>query len=327
MASVRFEARTLALHDDESVLECLERHGVEIASSCRSGICQSCLLRCLEGRPPSHAQAGLRPELVRQGGFLACSWRPEGDVVVARPDDAGFRTRARVYEITPLRDAILRVRLTPELRFEYVPGQFANLVRPEGVVRSYSLASHPEEDDFVEFHVAAMPNGRMSGWLANQASPGDLLDIMGPLGHCYYVKEEVDRPLLLVGTGTGLAPLYGILRDALRKGHSAPIHLVHGSVTDAGLYLVEGLRALAYAYPNLEFTPCVLEGAGARPGVTVGAIDALVMNHRPSYRGWRAYLCGHPDIVKLLQRKLFLAGAALSDIHADAFLPSATKNG
>jgi NAD(P)H-flavin reductase/ferredoxin len=325
MPLIHFDGAALDCADGETVLECMERNGVDIASSCRSGVCQSCALRCVEGTIPSSAQAGLKPALQQQGFFLSCSWSPTEDIRVVRVDDAGQRVSAVVQEVAPLGGVILRVRLTATAPFAYAPGQFANLVRPGGVVRSYSLASLPGVDDFLEFHVAEMPNGRMSGWLANDAAPGDSIDLLGPLGHCYYIPEPAPRPMLLAGTGTGLAPLYGILRDALARGHSAPVHLVHGSVKASGLYLVDELRRLARDHENVTYTPCVLDGEGAGADVTVGAIDALILGSRPNYKGWRAYLCGHPDIVRTLQRKLFLHGAALSDIHADAFLPSADK--
>jgi len=223
--------------------------------------------------------------------------------------------------------AILRVRVTADRPFSYAPGQFANLVRPGGVLRSYSLASLPDVDDFLEFHVAEMPNGLMSGWLAKEAAPGDTLELLGPLGQCFYLPEPTARPLLLAGTGTGLAPLYGILRDALANGHTAPIHLFHGSVNRSGLYLVDELRALEAQHPNLTYTPCLLNADETDLTITTGAIDALILASRPNFKGWRVYLCGHPDIVRILQKKLFLAGAALSDIHADAFLASAGKSG
>jgi NAD(P)H-flavin reductase len=127
--------------------------------------------------------------------------------------------------------------------------------------------------------------------------------------------------MLLAGTGTGLAPLYGILLDALSQGHKGPIHLFHGAVHEGGLYLQAALRSLAARSPNVEYTPTVLNGSD--PAIATGSIEQIMLERRPQLSGWRAFVCGDPVIVKLLRKKIFLAGAASCDIYADAFVPSA----
>jgi len=162
----------------------------------------------------------------------------------------------------------------------------------------------------------------MSGWIHDHAKVGDRLTVLGPSGSCFYVPGNEDQPLLLAGTGTGLAPLYGILLDALRHGHRGLIHLFHGAVHEGGLYLVEELRRLAALHPQVEYTPAVLNGNGL-DAFPVGPVDQVVLQHRPKLNGWRAFVCGDPAIVNVLRRKIFLAGAASRDIYADAFVPAA----
>ena len=98
--------------------------------------------------------------------------------------------------------------------------------------------------------------GRMSGWLAEGARPGDLATIQGPSGHCFYVPGREDQEIVLAGTGTGLAPLYGIVQDAVRHGHKAPMTLFHGARDPDGLYLVEPLRDLERRVPWFRYVPC-----------------------------------------------------------------------
>lgn len=125
-----------------------------------------------------------------------------------------------------------------------------------------------------------------------------------------YVPGREQQPLLLAGTGTGLAPLYGIARDALAAGHHGPIHLVHG-VPSRRLYLRPELLALADEHANFTYTASVLDEDGP--------MDKAMLARHPSLKGWRAYVCGDPAIVQRMRKTLFLAGAALNDIHADAF--------
>jgi len=320
MPHVTFQGERYAARDGESVLDCLLRHGFRPPHSCKSGVCQSCIVRAVAGAVPEKAQAGLRDTLRAQGYVLACSLVPEGDVDIALIDTALMRTPGRIESIEPLNAAVARVCVGVEKPLEYRPGQYVNLVREDGLVRSYSIASVPEEDEVIELHVAHVANGKMSGWLCSGAARGARIELLGPAGNCFYVPGAPEQPLFLAGTGTGLAPLYGVVRDALLRGHDGPIHLFHGSVRPEGLYLVDELRALAARHANLRYYACVLEGEAE--GIVTAPLDRFSLQTVPDLTGHKAYLCGHPDFVRLMQRKVFLAGASLSAIYADAFLPS-----
>jgi len=126
--------------------------------------------------------------------------------------------------------------------------------------------------------------------------------------------------LLLCGTGTGLAPLWGIVRHALHSGHRGPIVFMHGARTPAGLYMREPLQRLAGAHAQVSYLPCVLDGGG--DGIATGAVDVLarqVLAGMGAAAGVRAYLCGDPGLVRGLQRTLFVAGMSRKRIMADAF--------
>ncbi|WP_257450988.1 2Fe-2S iron-sulfur cluster-binding protein [Archangium lipolyticum] len=319
MTRVKHEGQWYGLDEGESVLDGLLRGGVAVPHSCRAGACQSCLMRAERGDVPAKAQVGLKETLKAQGYFLACACRPDSELEVASAG-ADLRVSARIASLERLSDSVLCVRLRPEGGFEYRAGQYVSLLRADGLARSYSLASQPHEDT-LELHVRRISGGRMSGWLFDEARPGDPVELQGPAGECFYVPGRPEQPLLLAGSGTGLAPLYGIVRDALAQGHTGPIWLFHGAVDASGLYLVDELRALQSRHPQLQYRPCVLRGP-ERVGVSVGALDALIKDACPRPAGWRAWLCGNPDLVLSLRKKLFLAGLSLKEIHADAFLPS-----
>jgi NAD(P)H-flavin reductase/ferredoxin len=321
MAVVQFEDAVYALRPGETLLDGLERGGAQVPSSCRNGVCQSCLMRAEAGAPPAASQKGLGETQVAQGYFLACQCVPGEDLSVARPDDAGRMLETRVVALVRLNARVWSLRLACPAGFSYRPGQFINLMR-DGVVRSYSLASVPGLDDTLACHVMHYPGGSMSGWICTEACPGDSLKIAGPLGSCFYTPGRPGQPLLLMGTGTGLAPLYGILRDALQQGHTGPIHLFHGSLRADGLYLVDELRALARTHPQVAYYPCSLEESGD-PEIHAGDLGAYAKARIGDLGGWRVFLCGAPDFVKQSQRACFLAGANMADILADAFLPAA----
>ncbi len=324
MARLGFGGAVYETNAGESVLECLERMGHAPPSSCRSGQCQSCLMQVVEGELPAGCQEGLKDAWRERGLFLACMCRPEAPLVVAFPDAHTAEVPGRLVRRERLSDDVVRLFVEPLGPFPYRAGQFVNLVRPgTGVIRSYSIASLPERG-LLELHVREVPGGRMSPWLCREAPVGEQLGLRGPAGDCFYLAEP-DQPLLLVGTSTGLAPLLGVLRDALARGHRGPITLYHGSVRVGGLYLHDELRALDDAHPQLRVVHAVLEGP-APEGVEQRSLEELVVKqHRDRLPSARAWICGAPAFVKGLKRTLFLAGMPLAAISSDPFTPAPSR--
>ncbi|MBS1835169.1 MAG: 2Fe-2S iron-sulfur cluster binding domain-containing protein [Acidobacteria bacterium] len=323
MPSITFEGQDREVLPGETVLDCLLRSGVAVPHSCKAGACQSCLMKAEANVGLESAQAGLKDTLRAQGYFLACSLRPSADVAVSLPGGE-VRTAARITRLDSLNETVLRVRLRVEEPFPYYPGQFLSLVRSDGLARSYSLASLPHESD-LELHVRRIPGGAMSEWLHSDSPEGETVWLQGPAGNCFYVPGSPEEPLLLVGTGTGLAPLYGIARDALAQGHTGPIWMFHGALTPAGLYLTRELQEMSARHANLHYVRAALRDGGV-DGVEDGELDACIRARLPKLAGFKAYVCGDPALVNSLRKKLFLAGIASKAIYADAFLPSSSPS-
>lgn len=326
MPRIHYQDQSITLEDGQTVLDSLLAQGHDIANSCRAGVCQSCLLQATEGTVPSKAQAGLKPTQIAQGYFLACQCVPENDLVIHQPNQASLRQTATVTGLTRLSGQVMALTLQPEGDYAYYPGQYTTLWRDQKLGRSYSLASVPSLDEGLHFHVRQVPNGQFSGWVFDALQLGDRLAIQAATGDCIYLPEDPQRDLLLVGTATGLAPLYGILRDALQQGHQGDIHVFHGALDNAGLYLRDELAALAAAHAQVHYHPTVLQTSEqADPYVQRGQVDQLALALLPSLNDPTAYLCGAPEFVQSLRKRLFLAGMANKRIHADAFVPAAAN--
>ena len=323
MPSITFEGNTYQCQPAESVLDILLRHKVEAAFSCRAGSCQTCLLHCLEGEVQAAAQKDLKPALKDLNYFLACQCIPQGDLQIAAPTAADVYSQARLTEKIQLSATVWRLRLMPEQSLLFQAGQFLNVRSPQGWVRSYSLANLPASDQGLELHVRVLPQGKMSHWLTADCGAGEMLEISTAHGHCIYTAGEPQQPLLLVATGTGLAPIVGILRAALAQGHSGPVRLYHGVREAADLYLHKTLQALAGEYANLHYYGCVsgADTAGIEPGQDTqpGRAADLAFQHQPDLKGSRVYLCGSPKMVKQVRTRAYLAGASMADILVDAF--------
>ncbi|MEE9392127.1 MAG: 2Fe-2S iron-sulfur cluster binding domain-containing protein [Planctomycetota bacterium] len=323
---IRFRDRTFDLEAGESVLEGLLRAGEKISNSCRSGACQSCLLRCLEGELPKASQAGLRPRARAAGLFLSCQCRPQGSLSIADASDAlagASRFQLELVERDFLAPSIFRLRFKATGMPAFLGGQFIALEKPDGLARSYSIASLANED-LIELHVRQIPDGRMSGFLADELNIGETLQAEGPRGDCTYEAGKLDQGLFLVGVGTGMAPLWAVLRSALAVGHRGPINVLQAGLTPDRLYLLEELRELAARHDNLTSSTVVKEDPKslAAEDCVVGDLFELLRKLAPEPRGQRIFLCGDPNLVNQLRREFFLSGAALDDILGDPFAPA-----
>ena len=329
MSDVKFHSATFPLEQYESVLDCLLRNGKQIPYACKAGMCQACLIRAVDCEAPETARKWIRKSLQEKGYALACQWVPEDDVEVDLPGIDEFSVAVSISGMDMLNDRVMRVFLKENeagTMFHYRPGQYLTLINPAGTARSYSIANDFEQDGHLELHIACMPKGLFSTWLFTEASVGDSLHIRGPAGDCYYseLEESDDYPMVLAGTGTGLAPLYGIIRDALRRGHKGPISLYHGSLARSGLYYVEQLQALQQRHANFSYHPCVFDPGndpllndqlnGDIKEIVPRQMGADTISHA------RVYLCGNPDFVHGLRKQVFLKGVKSGNIHCDPFL-------
>ncbi len=297
MIRITYQYRTYFLYSSESVLDCLKRNGVSVPNACRGGGCQSCLMRAVTGDVPPRSQGGIRNELQDQNYFLACVCVPENDLEIALPDQSVLkRTVAEVVGKEKLTSNVMRLTLQRWMPFQYKPGQNVNLYRGFKLVRSYAIAGPAEQNDTIEIHVRRIKDGSMSNWIHDELNVGDTVELGEPFGECHYEETELDRNLLLVGTGAGLATLYGVVHDAIARKHSGLIHLFHGVRSKEDLYLVEELNELAAGNGNVNYTPCV-SGNAAGEGLTAGRASVVALEQVGDLSGWSVYLSGHPDMV------------------------------
>lgn len=291
---------------------------VRLPYNCMHGVCHVCAVKAISGLPPAASQLGLEPNLQKKGIFLACQCFPTEDMQIEDIEvEPNFS--ATILDKTWLNHDVLRLRLNKPENFTYQSGQYINLLQSEtGLSRSYSLASLRSEN-FLELHIKRFPQGKMSTWLCDVLTQGHSIEFSASLGQCFYQPNNPRQDLILAGISTGLAPLYGILRDALNHNHQGNIFIFHASLEKHGLYYQTELTQVAKETPNLTYIPCVLKGKTPSNGKQ-GAIDKLIVETLGNCTGKRAYLCGDDAIVQTMQKTLFVNGVAQKDIFADAFI-------
>lgn len=320
MTEIIYAGEHIELAAGQTVLDALLERGHVIPNNCRAGVCQSCLMRAVAGSVPVQAQQGLKDTLKAQNYFLPCCCVPETPLEIVLPAPETVRTTATVLSHQLLNADVLQLRLSPDSTFEYRAGQYVTVWASQQLGRSYSLASVPDLDDYIELHIGRVAGGRMTTWLFDVLKPGDQLQLQMAAGDCFYVPGKPEQNMLLAGTGTGLAPLVGIARDALQQGHSGEIHLIHGAVRSEGLYLDQMLQNMAKQHEHFFYHACVLNGEHLPEHVYLGNIETFVTKLVPKPTNWRVFLCGAADLVNSLKKKIFLAGASMSNIYSDPFI-------
>lgn len=310
MPELTVGSRRWSVAPASNLLDALNQAGVAVPYSCRAGSCHACLVQCVKGLPSDSRPDALSDEQRRRGWRLACQCQVVEDLQVETFDPLRDGLPAQVVGLDWLSPTVLRLRLQPERPLRYRAGQHLVLWTAGQVARPYSLASLPEEDRFLEFHLDCRHPGQFSD-AARQLRLGDTLSL-GELrgGALHYDPDWQQRPLWLLAAGTGLAPLFGILREALRQDHQGPIRLIHLAHDRSEHYLAKPLAALAANRAQLSVE--LWQGA---------ELTAALAQLRLVSRQTLALLCGHPDSVEAFARRLYLAGLPRNQLLADVFLP------
>ena len=210
MPELRVGERHWSVAAGSNLLDALNQNGVAVPYSCRAGSCHACLVQCVRGLPSDSRPDALSAQQREQGWRLACQCQVVEDLQVHAFDPQLDGQPAEVAAVDWLSTTVLRLRVTPQHSLRYSAGQ--HLVLWTGsVARPYSLASLPQEDRFLEFHLDCRQPGEFSD-AARQMQIGDPIRL-GELrgGALHYDPDWHVRPLWLMAAGTGLGPLFGVL--------------------------------------------------------------------------------------------------------------------
>lgn len=309
MPNLRVGERRWPVDVASNLLDALHQAGIPIPYSCRAGSCHACLVRCLAGEPVDARPEALAADKREQGWRLACQCQVVSDLIVEAFDPLKDGVPAQVIGCDWLSANLLRLRLQPLRAQRYSAGQHQVLWSANGIARPYSLASLPGEDPWLEFHIDCRHPGAFCT-AARQLQPGDSLRL-GELrgGALHYDPDWQERPLLLLAAGSGLGPLWGVLREALRQQHQGSIRVIHLAHDSAEHYLAEELRQLEQDHPQLQVRL-----------VTALELPAALSELRLLARQAVALVCGSAVSTETFAKSLYLAGVARNRVLTDVFL-------
>jgi CDP-4-dehydro-6-deoxyglucose reductase len=326
---------------DETILAAAIRAGVGMPYGCRDGACGSCKSKLKSGRVihGAHQQKALSNAEEDAGMILTCCATPQTDCVVEARMVPGageypaVKFPGRVLSVErPNGDvAIVRVQLPANMNVRFRAGQYVEFILRDGARRSYSMANAPHNlgtPPSIELHIRHMPGGRFTDHVFGAMKEKDILRIEGPFGS-FFLREESDKPIVLLASGTGFAPIKALVEHLHHLGSIRPVRLYWGGRRPTDLYLDAWLPAAKQLLPQLEYVP-VLSDATAEDAWTgrTGFVHRAVMEDYPDLSGYQVYACGVPIMVESAHRD-FVAQCRLpeDEFYSDAFTSEVDKHG
>jgi CDP-4-dehydro-6-deoxyglucose reductase len=311
------------------VLEAALRQGIILPYGCRNGACGSCLGAVLSGtvRYPGDPPTALAAAQNADGKALFCQARAASDLVIGVREveavqDIEIRILpCRVARLEHLAPDVIRIYLkVPQTqRLQFLAGQYVNILLKGHKPRAFSIANAPHADEFIELHIRYVEGGLFTDQVFHQLREKALLRFQGPLG-TFFLREDTQRPAILIGGGTGFAPLKGMLEYAFEIGLRQRLHLFWGVRARRDLYLDELPRHWARVHENFRYTPVLSEPApgDAWAGET-GLVTDAVVRHYPQLAPLDIYLSGPPVMVQAGHRLFLEHGLDESRFFSDAF--------
>lgn len=316
--------------------------GVNLPYSCKNGACASCKGRVLAGSVDQgpHQAGSLLPSETQQGYALFCCATPTSDLTIEARVVQGLegieirKFPVRVQQLEKAADDVMvaTLQLPANQRFVFNAGQYLDFIFANGERRSYSMASPPHVTGTVELHIRHMPGGmftdRVFGSHGSELKVRDILRCEGPLGS-FFLREDTDMPIVLLGSGTGFAPLKAIVEYMVHRGIRRPVSLYWGGRRPADLYRNALAQSWARELPDFTYVPVVSD---ARPEDAwqgrSGFVHQAVMHDFPDLSRHQVYACGTPAMVEAAQRD-FVAQCGLSadEFYADSFTSQADLAG
>ena len=337
--SVQPSGRSFSVDKDETILAAGVRQGVSLPYGCKDGACGSC--KCLkvsgEIQMSAYQSKALSDEELAKGMVLTCRATALSDVVL----ESRQVTSADAFPIRkmPVRIAAMEKKSPDVMRImlqlpstenmQYHAGQYVEFLLRDGSRRAYSIANAPHTlaagAPTIDLHIRHMPGGKFTDHVFGVMKEKEIQRIEAPFGS-FYLREDSDKPMVLLASGTGFAPIKALLEHMQHKNIQRPARLYWGGRRPADIYMNDWVMTQLALMPNLQFIPVV---SNALPedhwtGRT-GFVHAAVLQDLPDLSAHQVYACGAPVVIESAQRDYLKHGLPAEEFFADSFTSEADK--
>ena len=336
--SVNPSGRQFVCEAGETVLAAAMRAGVQLPYGCKNGACGSCKGKLLAGSVAlgPHQERALSTAEQEAGFTLFCCAVPQSDISIEAREVLGAgefpvkKVPVRVAGLQRVADdvMVMSLQLPATERMQYKAGQYVEFLLKDGKRRAYSIATPPHADELLTLHIRHMPGGVFTDHVFGAMKEKDILRFEGPLG-TFFLREDSNKPIVLLASGTGFAPVKAIIEHWAYTQSSRPVTLYWGGRRPRDLYMHALCESWAQTLPNFSYVPVVSD---ATPEDNwhgrAGFVHRAVMEDLPDLSGYQVYACGVPVMVDAAQRD-FTAQCHLpaDEFYADSFTSEADLAG
>ena len=328
--------RSFEVAAGETILAAGIIQGVNLPYGCKDGACGSCKCKKISGSVSHgmHQSKALSEAEEAQGMVLTCCASPLSDGVLESRQvtlEGAFAikkmpTRVKLMEKKSHDVMRLLLQMPANEVFAYHAGQYIEFLLAGGLRRSYSMANAPNLiDQGLELHIRHMPGGKFTDQVFGSMKERDILRIEGPFGS-FYLRDNSDKPIVLLASGTGFAPVKAIIEHIKFKGITRAVTLYWGGRRPQDLYMDDWVQATLAEMPNLRYVPVVSDALPEDnwQGRT-GFVHRAVLQDLPNLSGHQVYACGAPIVVDSARADYLAAGLPEDEFYADAFTSEADK--
>ena len=326
------------LEANQFILQAALAQNIVLPYGCKDGACGSCKARVASGtiEQGPHSAGALRQDEKDKGYALLCCAKACSDLVIEARVLAGMgdipikKMPCRVASINKVAPdvVVLKLQLPATEKLVYLAGQYIEIIMRDGTRRPYSMACAPHLAEQLELHVRHMPGGKFTDGLFGVTTPAvkerDILRFEGPLG-TFFLREDSDKPIVLLASGTGFAPIKAVIEHALMKGLMRPMTLYWGGRRPQDLYMHQMCLQWAAEYPGFHYVPVISDALpeDAWTGRS-GFVHKAVMADFPDLSAYQVYACGAPFVVDSAQKEfLELCSLPSDEFYADSFVTAA----
>ena len=337
--TVQPSGRSFTADASETLLAAGIRQGIGLPYGCKDGACGSCKCKKLEGTVVhgTHQSKALSEEEEAQGLILTCCATAQSDVVLEsrQVTEAGAfpikKMPVRVASLARKSDDVMVIQLQLPANdvMQFHAGQYIEFLLRDGSRRSYSMANAPHTLEAgapkVELHIRHMPGGKFTDPVFTTMKEKDILRAEGPYGS-FFLREDSDKPMVLLASGTGFAPIKALIEHMQHQGIERPATLYWGGRRPADLYMHDWIEAQLAHMPQLRYVP-VISNATPEDAWTghTGFVHQAVLQDHPDLSCFQVYACGAPIVVESAQRDYAAAGLPAEEFFADSFTSEADK--
>lgn len=336
---VRFEpvGIEMEVEEGETILDAAFRQGISLMHGCKEGQCGSCKSRLVDGDIEllKYSTFALPEYESETGHVLLCRTHAFSDITVELlnyDEDLLSRSIAvkefpgRVVATSALTHDIRLLEIEIERPLKFWAGQYVDLTLADRkITRAFSMANAPGESRLLRFIIKKYPNGAFSSLLDGDLKVGDVLSAKGPYGTCFR-REARPGPMLLIGGGSGMSPLWSIVTDHIESGESRPIRFFYGARTRADLFYLDELAAIAGKVADFMFIPALSHAtADDKWEGETGFVHDVVLRHLRANKldgAIDAYACGPTPMIDALLPVLQMNGVEPDHIFFDKFTPA-----